>query len=65
MKNNFFNLKYRCFNREQLQPLDNPLLCRSQDPTRYVIQCCSTQYCNKDLQLTLKEIDKNDGKIEN
>jgi len=50
----------RCFNREQLQPLENPLLCRSQDPSRYVIQCCNTQYCNKDLQLTLKEIDKND-----
>lgn len=51
----------RCFNRDQLQPLENPLLCRSQDPTRYVIQCCNTQYCNKDLQLTLKDIDKNDG----
>ncbi|CAF0717725.1 unnamed protein product [Brachionus calyciflorus] len=50
----------RCFNREQLQPPENPVLCRSQDLTRYVIQCCDTDYCNRDLQLKLKDLDEKD-----
>ena len=50
----------RCFNREQLQPAENPVLCRSQDPTRYVIQCCDTDYCNRDLVLKLKDLDEKD-----
>ena len=52
----------RCFSREQLQPPENPVLCRSQDPTRYVIQCCDTDYCNKNLDLKLKDLDEKDGK---
>ena len=52
----------RCFSREQLQPPENPVLCRSQDPTRYVIQCCDSNYCNKNLDLKLKDLDEKDGK---
>lgn len=52
----------RCFSREQLQPASDPTICRSQDPARYVIQCCDTDFCNRDLQLKLQDIDARDRK---
>jgi hypothetical protein len=54
-----------CFKREQLQPPDNPFLCRSQDPTRYAVGCCeSPDFCNRDIVLNLKDLDEKDGKKE-
>jgi hypothetical protein len=52
----------RCFSKEQLQPADDPFLCRSQDGVRFAIKCCYTDYCNRDLQLNLVELNANDGK---
>lgn len=52
----------RCFSRDQLQPAADPALCRSQDPNRYVIQCCDTDFCNRNLQLKLPDIDPKDRK---
>ncbi len=50
----------RCYSREQLQPASDPVLCRSQDPTRYVIQCCDTDFCNRDLKLKLQDLEPKD-----
>ncbi len=50
----------RCFSRDQLEPAGDPSLCRSQDPTRYAIQCCDTDYCNRDIQLKLQDLDAKD-----
>ena len=50
-----------CFNREQL--VQNPFLCQEQPSTRYVIACCSTNYCNRHLMLELLPLDDAHGRV--